>query len=69
MASGEEAIVVSVNEALLRVGQLLSADNVHHVSETLANVDKLVATVAGQRDNLGEAVAQLADASKGSRAR
>ncbi len=63
MASGED-IVVSVNEALLRVGQLLSADNVHHVSETLANVDKLVATVAGQRDNLGEAVAQLADASK-----
>ncbi len=63
MASGED-IVVSVNQALLRVGQLLSDDNVRHVSETLSNIDKLVATVAGQRDNLGEAVAQLADASK-----
>ena len=63
MSSGED-IVVSVNQALLRVGQLLSEDNVRHVSETLSNIDKLVATVAGQRDNLGEAVAQLADASK-----
>ena len=63
MASGED-IVVSVNEALMRVGQLLSDENVHHVSETLANVDKLMTTVAGQRDNLGEAVAQLADASR-----
>lgn len=63
MSSGED-IVVSVNQALLRVGQLLSDDNVRHVSETLSNIDKLVSTVAGQRDNLGEAVAQLADASK-----
>lgn len=63
MASGED-IVVSVNEALLRVGQLLSAENVQHVSATLANIDELVATVAGQRDNLGEAVAQFADASR-----
>jgi len=63
LASGED-IVVSVNEALLRVGQLLSAENVQHVSTTLANIDELVATVSSQRDNLGEAVAQLADASK-----
>ncbi|MBN8482629.1 MAG: MCE family protein [Xanthomonadales bacterium] len=63
MASGED-IVLSVNEALLRVGQMLSEDNVRHVSQTLANVDQLVATVAGQRDNLGTAVEQLADASR-----
>lgn len=62
MASGED-IVVSVNDAVLRVGRLLSDENVRHVSETLSHIDSIVTTVSDQRDDLGKALAQLADAS------
>ena len=62
MASGED-IVTSVNDALLRVGQLLSKENVDHVSETLRNIDAIASTVSDQRENLGNAISQLADAS------
>ncbi len=62
MTSGED-IVVSVNEALLRVGQLLSAENVQHVSATLARMDEVATTVADQREELGRAISQLAEAS------
>lgn len=62
MTSGED-IVVSVNEALLRVGQLLSVENVQHVSATLAHIDAVATTVADQREELGLAISQLAEAS------
>ncbi len=58
MASGED-IVTSVNEALLRIGQLFSEDNVNHVSAMLENVDALVGTVAGRRGEIGDAIGQL----------
>lgn len=59
MASGE-GIVTSVNEALLRIGQLLSEKNVKHVSTMLDNVDALVASVAERRGEIGDAIGQLA---------
>jgi phospholipid/cholesterol/gamma-HCH transport system substrate-binding protein len=62
MASGED-IVVSVNDAVLRVGRLLSDENVRHVSETLSHIDSIVTTVSDQREDLGKALNQLADAS------
>ncbi|MEO8011627.1 MAG: MlaD family protein [Dokdonella sp.] len=62
MTSGED-IVVSVNEALLRVGQLLSVENVQHVSATLAHIENVATTVADQREELALAIKQLADAS------
>ncbi len=62
MASGED-IVTSVNEALLRVGQLLSKENIDHVSATLRHVDAIAGTVADQREDMAQALQQLAGAS------
>lgn len=59
LSSGED-IVTSVNEALLRIGQLLSEDNVKHVSAMLNNVDALVASVSDRRGDIGNAISQLA---------
>ncbi len=59
LASGED-IVTSVNESLLRIGQLLSEDNVKHVSTMLRNVDALVASVSDRRGDIGEAIGHLA---------
>ena len=59
LASGED-IVTSVNESLLRIGQLLSEDNVKHVSTMLENVNALVGTVAARRGEIGDAIGQLA---------
>ncbi|HMM66026.1 MAG TPA: MlaD family protein [Dokdonella sp.] len=62
LSSGDD-IVTSVNQSLLRVGQLLSEKNIEHVSATLENIDKLASSVADQRGDLAKALAQLADAS------
>ncbi|MEZ5461050.1 MlaD family protein [Dokdonella sp.] len=62
MASGED-IVTSVNESLLRVGQLLSRENIDHVTATLENINLITTTVADQRQDMTIALTQLADAS------
>lgn len=62
LSSGED-IVTSVNQALLRVGQLLSKENVAHVSATLEHIDAVSATVADQRGQLSTTLTQLAAAS------
>lgn len=62
MSSGED-IVTSVNESLLRVGQLLSKENVDHVSATLTHIDSIASTVAEQRGDMALALKQLAGAS------
>jgi phospholipid/cholesterol/gamma-HCH transport system substrate-binding protein len=62
LSSGDD-IVTSVNQSLLRIGQLLSRENIDHVSATLDNIDKLAATVADQRGDLSTAMTQLAEAS------
>ncbi|MGB0134883.1 MlaD family protein, partial [Dokdonella sp.] len=62
MASGED-IVTSVNQSLLRVGQLLSKENIDHVTATLENINLITTTVAEQRADMTVALTQLADAS------
>lgn len=62
MASGED-IVTSVNQSLLRVGQLLSRENIDHVTSTLENINQITSTVAEQREDMKVALVQLADAS------
>jgi phospholipid/cholesterol/gamma-HCH transport system substrate-binding protein len=62
MSSGED-IVTSVNQSLLRIGQLLSKENVDHVSATLEHFDAIASTIAEQRGDMAKALAQLADAS------
>lgn len=62
MSSGED-IVTSVNQSLLRVGQLLSKENVDHVSATLVHLDQIASTIADQRGDMAQALRQLADSS------
>ena len=62
LSSGED-IVTSVNQSLLRVGQLLSKENVDHVSATLEHFDNIASTIADQRGDMAKALNQLADAS------
>lgn len=62
LSSGED-IVTSVNQSLMRIGQLLSEENIAHVSSTLAHFDSVAGTVAAQRNDLAQALAQLAEAS------
>jgi len=61
LASGSD-VVTSVNDILLRVNQMLSEDNVQHVSRMLQNVDQLTAALADQRNDIGAAARQLAEA-------
>lgn len=63
LASGED-IVTSVNESLIRVGQLLSEDNVKHVSRMLDNLDVLVGTVADRRGDISDVIGQLSGVAK-----
>lgn len=61
LASGSD-IVVSANEIMLRMNQILSDDNVQRVSSTLAHLDQLSGAFAEQRSEIGAAVHQLAEA-------
>lgn len=61
-SSGED-IVTSVNDALLRVGKLLSQENVEKMSAIMGNLEQLTGTLAGQREDLSHALTQLAAAS------
>jgi phospholipid/cholesterol/gamma-HCH transport system substrate-binding protein len=61
LASGSD-IVVSANDVLLRMNQILSEDNVGRVSATLQHLDELTGALAEQRGDIGLAVKQLAEA-------
>jgi phospholipid/cholesterol/gamma-HCH transport system substrate-binding protein len=61
LASGSD-IVTSVNDILLRATDILSTENVDRVSQTLAHLEAITGTVDAQRDELGAALHQLADA-------
>ena len=61
LASGSD-IVVSANDVLLRMNQILSEDNVGRVSATLQHLDELTGALADQRGDIGLAVKQLAEA-------
>lgn len=66
-SSGED-IALSVNEALLRLGQLLSNENVERVSNTLAHAESLAGAVNGQRGEIAAAIRGLSAASADVRA-
>jgi phospholipid/cholesterol/gamma-HCH transport system substrate-binding protein len=44
------------------MSEILSEDNVKHIGQTLQNVDQLTATLADQRNDIGTAARQLAEA-------
>lgn len=62
LASGSD-VVTSINDILLRMNEVLSAENVQRVSDTLAHVDQLTGALADQRNDIGVALGQLAAAS------
>src|SRR5690606_46186 len=62
LSSGDD-IVTSVNQSLLRIGQLLSEENIEHVSATLEHFDAIASTIAEQRGDMAKALSQLADTS------
>lgn len=61
LASGSD-VVTSVNDILLRVNEMLSDDNLKRVSSMLEHVDQLTGTLADQRQDIGVAMKQLAEA-------
>lgn len=61
LASGSD-IVTSVNDILIRATDMLSEENVERVSQTLAHLEAITGTVDEQRDELGIALRQLAEA-------
>lgn len=61
LESGSD-VVTSVNEVLLRMNDVLSAENVARISATLENVQLLTGTLAGQREDMSLALKQLAEA-------
>jgi len=61
LASGSD-IVTSINDVLLRASELLSKENVDRISATLQNLEGVTGTVNAQRDQLGTALKQLAEA-------
>ncbi|MBO9664727.1 MlaD family protein [Dokdonella sp.] len=61
LASGSD-VVTSVNDLLLRMNQVLSEENVRHVSATLSNIDQLSASVAEERGNITLVLKQLSEA-------
>ena len=61
LGSGSD-IITSVNDMVLRVGDILSDENVKHISATLEHIDELTSTLATQRQYLGDALKQLAAA-------
>lgn len=61
LASGSD-IVVSANDAMLRMNQILSDDNIKHISMLLEHVDTLSGALADQRGDLSVALRQMAEA-------
>ncbi len=61
LASGSD-IVLSANDVLWRMNEILSDDNVKHISTMLAHTDQLIGTLADQRQDFSTALRQLAEA-------
>ena len=61
LASGSD-IITSANDLLLRANEVLSKENVERISNTLANLEGVTATVNAQREDLSLALKQLASA-------
>ncbi len=61
LLTGGEDIVISLNEAILRVTALLSADNVGRVTETLQYIETISATLASKEADIDRLFTEMAD--------
>ncbi len=67
LASGSD-IVTSVNDLLIRANEVLSRENIDRISKTLDNLQGITGTVNDQREDLSNALRQLADATRAAQA-
>jgi len=63
LASGQD-VATSANEVLLRVGKLLSDDNMRHVAASLEHIDRITGVVSDRSEQLQTLITQLSDAGK-----
>lgn len=61
MAGGSD-IVLSANDVLVRMNQILSDDNVRHISMALEHAEQLTGALADERGDIGNALKQLSEA-------
>lgn len=57
-------LVTNINMLLHNANQMFSEDNIGHLSNTLANLDKTTGAFAGQHGSIAEAIAQLVQVGK-----
>ncbi len=62
LLAGGEDLMIKVNDIIQRASELLSEDNVAHISRTLEHLDQTTATIATQREDLGTMITQLSEA-------
>lgn len=63
-ASALQNIADTANRLVARLDQVLSDDNVQHVSKTLANIESLTGSIADQRGDLRELIANAKKSSE-----
>ncbi|HVJ61951.1 MAG TPA: MlaD family protein [Tahibacter sp.] len=59
LSSGQD-VAVSANEVLVRVGKLLSDENMNHVARSLEHIDQVTSVLADQRADLQTVMERLA---------
>jgi phospholipid/cholesterol/gamma-HCH transport system substrate-binding protein len=64
LMSSSEGIVTNVNDLLLRLSVLLDQENVDKVAAALDHIEKVSGSVARKSDDLGEAIANITEASR-----
>ncbi len=64
LRAGGGDLLVSINEVIDHANGLLSTQNIEHINNTLAHIDKATAVIADQHDDIRQLLQQLAMASK-----
>jgi phospholipid/cholesterol/gamma-HCH transport system substrate-binding protein len=61
LLAGGEDVVTSLNEAIVRVTALLSAENIERVGQTLGNLEHISATLAAKDEDISRLFTDLAE--------
>jgi phospholipid/cholesterol/gamma-HCH transport system substrate-binding protein len=61
LLAGGEDVMINLNDAIVRVTALLSADNVDRVTHTLENIENISATLANKEEDIDRLFTDLAE--------